>query len=116
MFLDPTSLPQIPADDNELIGVIDDKPLSLDELVRKCGLNVPENPWLQRESQPEKRADDFEKDLSKASGARRKASIAEFIRGQLALGKSLDELVAHAARYDKFTSREIAEIGAAITA
>jgi len=119
MYPDSGDRPRIPETIDEFLG-IPEAPLSLEELAKRSGFDALPNPWAtapasRTEPVRESSGGDLNKFLN-SSSERRRASLAGFIRTQMALGKSVDELVEHAAKFDKVTANELREIGVQITA
>jgi hypothetical protein len=118
MYPDSGDRPRIPETVDEWLG-IPEPVLTLEQLAKQAGFDAIPNPWLTPTARTAEPVRDSGGDLNKflnSSSERRRASLAGFIRLQMALGASLESLVKHAEKFDKVTANEIREIGAQIGA
>ena len=117
-FFDPNKGPAFAIAD--MIDGLDESDPILEARTRELSRGTV-NPWAQlREfrahpaGNPDESPDTFAKRVNSIGGLHRRAALREFIKRRLALGESLDEIVAFAAQHDPETAEHLRAAAAEI--
>lgn len=117
-MFDGNAKPLIPETVEDLIGISSEPEATLEQLVRKAGLASPAhyvvNPWTTTAPEPPRdNGDDLHKGID-GPRPRHQQTLRAYIRKMLALGETVESLVAHARQHDETTANDLLEASAGL--